>query len=221
MPALTDGISFIARMQARANALIKPILIPVRFRYSSLYFLRKSTSEDMSTSWNVDRDAAVFCACFRRSAVLRRMRFILTYIRTTLAAPISKIFGGPRLTRRSSRFPEKPPSFLGVSTSLGGSGFWGCRFGGGGGGVGGGAGFVSLGGSGVFSSCFGGCDSCEGVSLGSGSFGSSFASSFFPADGSPPASSSASSWPTDTVSSSLTNSFLIVPASGALTATSI
>src|SRR5262249_24490913 len=153
-------------------------------------------SEDISTSWNVDRDAAVFCACFKRSAILRRIRFILTYIPTTLASPISK-FWGTRLTRRSSRFPEKPPSFLGVSTSLGGSGFWGCAFGGGGGGGGG----ISWGGSGFLSFCFGGGTSCSPLgcedvscSLGAGCFDSSLASSFFPADGSPPASSSASSW---------------------------
>src|SRR5271170_1835744 len=71
-------MSFMARTQALANALMNPSLTPVFFSTSSLYNFLNSIILDMSTSLNVVRDAAVFCDCLRRSAILSRMRFIFT-----------------------------------------------------------------------------------------------------------------------------------------------
>ena len=89
----------------------------------------------------------------------------------------------------------------------------------------------SFGGAGLLSS-LGGSDllSCwAGSSLGLEGFSSGFASSLvslfsgllLPPEGALPGSIWTRSWPTVTVSSSLTRNSLIVPASGALTATSI
>ena len=61
----------------------------------------------------------------------------------------------------------------------------------------------------------------EGWSEGAGDFGSWPPCSFSPPLGSPPSSSFKRSCPTVTVSSSLARKSLIVPGSGALTATSI
>ena len=102
-------------------------------------------------------------------------------------------------------------------------------FGGGGASFFGGSDFFSGGGLGFeagllssFGSDFDGSGSEEvGCSLDAGSFGS-FLAGFAPSSGgAPPVSSFTKSCPTVTVSSSFANSSLIVPASGALTATSI
>src|ERR1700761_6213866 len=78
MLALTVGTVFIARMEAIEKAPMKPNLMPVFFRISSLYCFRISMSADMSTSLKVVSEAAVFWDCLRRSAILRRIRFIFT-----------------------------------------------------------------------------------------------------------------------------------------------
>jgi hypothetical protein len=97
---------------------------------------------------------------------------------------------------------------LGFDSCFGGSGFDSCF---------GGSGFFS--GSGAFSS-FGGAGFDSSFSS-AGAFGSSFAGFFLSPDGSPPSSILTKSCPTVTVSSSLTKNSFIVPAEGALTATSI
>lgn len=172
---------------------MKPNLTPVFLSTSSLYFDLKLIRADMSTSLKVVREAAVFCDCLRRSAIRRRMRFILT--------------------RRSSRLPSTglagfsagaDDAFFGVSF-LGGAGFEGS------------AGLDSDLGSGLDSGSAG----LASVEAGS-SFGASLDSALSPpSGGAPPASILAMSWPTVTVSSSLARSSVMVPASGALTATSI
>jgi hypothetical protein len=60
MLALTAGMSLMARIEARVKALMKPNLMPVFLRISSLYSLRISIRADMSTSLKVVREAAVF-----------------------------------------------------------------------------------------------------------------------------------------------------------------
>lgn len=160
----------------------------------------------MSTSLKVVSDAAVFCDCFRRSAIRRRIRFIFT--------------------RRSSRLPKTGPvlaelSFVcccfGGDSFLGSGGGWGFD------GWGVGSGFDSdFGGSGVFSPSAGaGFASVEAASSFGGSLDSLGASDFSPPSGAAPASILAISWSTVTVSSSLARSSFSTPASGALTATSI
>lgn len=145
----------------------------------------------MSTSLKVVREAAVFWDCLSRSAMRSLIRFILT------------------------RCSPRSPRAAGASLA----------------GFGGGAGaFFSGaegGGAGLLSSCLGsGFDSGSG--LDSGFFSSSLsldsalgADSPAPSGGAPPSSNRMRSWPTVTVSSSFARNSLIVPASGALTATSI
>ena len=122
-------------------------------------------------------------------------------------------------TRRSSRFPSTGLCLESDFDSVcfgGGDSFFGSGFfslGAGGGGL-----DSSLG----FGSSFDGLGSEDvGCSLEAGSFGVESAFSSFPPSGGPPSSRRRRSWPTVTVSSSFTKNSLIVPASGALTATSI
>jgi hypothetical protein len=129
---------------------------------------------------------------------------------------------GRVLTRRSSRLPRAGPELLddsllldsdgfGFGVSLG-SDFFSC--GGGGGGLDSSLGFDS--------SFFDGSGSDDvGCSFGAGSLASEDASSFPPPDGAPPSSRRTRSCPTVTVSSSFARYSFMVPASGALTATSI
>lgn len=117
-------------------------------------------------------------------------------------------------TRRSSRLPKTGPELDDVSLAVcdglscfGGDSFFGS---------GGGAGFEVS-----------GLDSCFASDLDSAGFASdlppsSLGGSLDSDSGfAPPASILAISWPTVTVSSSLASSSVMVPASGALTATSI
>ena len=57
---------------------MKPSLTSCCLSTSSLYFLRISINDDISTSLNVVKNAAVFCDSFSRSAMRRRIRLILT-----------------------------------------------------------------------------------------------------------------------------------------------
>ncbi|KAI6755945.1 hypothetical protein HG531_005051 [Fusarium graminearum] len=114
-----------------------------------------------------------------------------------------------QLTRRSSRLPIEEP--LEAEDSDFDSFFSGCR-----------------GASGLLEAAAGsflgsGADSCLGSGFDSDSdfLGSSLGASFLSPDGSPPSSMRTRSWPTVTVSSSATRNSLMVPASVALTATSI
>ncbi len=136
---------------------------------------------------------------------------------------IANIDPSKQLTRRSSRLPKSGAEVLGFESvffgsdclegagSLFGSGFFPCE------------------GDGVLDSSFGfGSSFMDGSgsedvdwSLEAGSLGSDAAFSFSPPEGAPPSSRRTKSCPTVTVSSSLARNSLIVPASGALTATSI
>lgn len=124
-------------------------------------------------------------------------------------------------TRFSSRLPMLGADFFASSFCSGFEGFDSCFVG---------AGLDScFGGSGSFlgSGCFGfsvSPDGCDEVfwSSEAASFGSDLAGSSLPPSGAEaPSSMTAISWPTVTVSSSLTLISLITPATGALTATSI
>ena len=57
---------------------MKPSLTSCCLSTSSLYRLRISINDDISTSLNVVKNAAVFCDSFNRSAMRRRIRLILT-----------------------------------------------------------------------------------------------------------------------------------------------
>mmetsp|Transcript_8836 Transcript_8836/g.11031 ORF Transcript_8836/g.11031 Transcript_8836/m.11031 type:complete len:222 (+) Transcript_8836:613-1278(+) len=78
MEAPTAGISFMAKVEALAKAPIKPNLIPVFSKNSSLYNFLISIKLVMSTSLKVVKEALVFCDSLRRSAILKRILFILT-----------------------------------------------------------------------------------------------------------------------------------------------
>ena len=138
------------------------------------------------------------------------------------------------LTRRSSRLPRGAASLGFDSGFLGSWGFGAGSFGAGGS-FAGGLGLLSWGWGSDFFSGGGRADSCcvsassflgsgsedDGWSSGAGALGSWPAFCLSPPFGGPPSSNFRRSCPTVTVSSSLARNSLIVPASGALTATSI
>src|SRR5215218_1567480 len=78
MRALTLGTSFTASATAFTKKPIKPSRMPCFFSNKSLYLARASMTADMSTSLNVVSSAAVFCASFRRCAIVWRRRVIFT-----------------------------------------------------------------------------------------------------------------------------------------------
>ena len=76
--ALTAGISFSACTQAFTKKLMKPSFTPCFFSKTSLYWLRSAMVAVMSTSLKVVSIAAMFCASFRRRAIVWRRRDIDT-----------------------------------------------------------------------------------------------------------------------------------------------
>ena len=70
MRPLTAGISLSALTQAFTKKLEKPSLMPCFFSKPSLKRLRSSITAPMSASLKVVRMAAVFCASFRRLAMV-------------------------------------------------------------------------------------------------------------------------------------------------------
>ena len=76
--ALTAGMSFSAWITALVKKPMKPSFTPCFFSNTSLYWLRRSITALMSTSLNVVSMAAVFCASFRRRAMVWRSFVIFT-----------------------------------------------------------------------------------------------------------------------------------------------
>ena len=96
--ALIVGISFSACTQALTKKPMKPSFTPCFFSNSSLYSLRSAMTALMSTSLKVVSIAAVFCASFRRRAMVWRSRVIGT--RSSRAA--SSAGDGARMVRRGN-----------------------------------------------------------------------------------------------------------------------
>ncbi len=76
--ALTAGISLSACTQARTKKPMKPSLTPCFFSNRSRYCVRSAMTWPMSTSLKVVSMAAVFCASFRRRAMVWRSRVMRT-----------------------------------------------------------------------------------------------------------------------------------------------
>ena len=76
--ALTAGNSFSAATAAFTKKLMKPSFWPCRFSNASLYSARSPITAPISTSLKVVSIAAVFCASFRRRAMVWRRRVIFT-----------------------------------------------------------------------------------------------------------------------------------------------
>ncbi len=76
--ALTAGKRFSASTDAAVKNDIMPSLTPWVFSKASLYRARVSIIGSRLTSLNVVNMAAVFCACFNRSAIFARKRLIGT-----------------------------------------------------------------------------------------------------------------------------------------------
>lgn len=119
--ALAVGTSFKAKQQAFAKALINPSLTSWLFKTSSLKRPRICISADMSISLNVVSEAAAFCDSFKRSAIRRRIRDILTRVSLRLPGTLGD----------SAAALSASLSFLGFEDSVffGGAGFGGSGFG--------------------------------------------------------------------------------------------
>jgi hypothetical protein len=76
--ALTSGTCCRAWTTAFTKKLMKPSFTPCFFSKTSLYWLRRSMTPDMSTSLKVVSMAAVFWASFSRRAMVWRRRVIFT-----------------------------------------------------------------------------------------------------------------------------------------------
>ena len=76
--ALTVGISLSACTQARTKKPMKPSFTPCFFSNRSRYWVRNAMTWPMSTSLKVVSMAAVFCASFKRRAMVWRSRVMRT-----------------------------------------------------------------------------------------------------------------------------------------------
>ena len=94
-------MSLSACTQARTKKPMKPSFTPCFFSNNSLYWLRSAITLVMSTSLKVVSMAAVFCASFRRRAMVWRSRVIFT--RSSRAA--SSAGDGARICAAATGWP--------------------------------------------------------------------------------------------------------------------
>jgi hypothetical protein len=174
---------------------MKPSLTSCCLSTSSLYRFRMSINDDISISLNVVRNAAVFCDSFSRSAMRRRIRFILT--RVSFREPPADVGIGAGLL---SCFGEGAGLLVSFASVLL---------------LGAGLGVLAGGGDGSFLGAFG---FPESFSACGGAASDDAAEEDSPAS---PGAKRNRSWPTITVSSSFASSSVILPEAGALTDTSI
>ena len=101
--ALTAGISFSAPTQALTKKPMKPSFTPCFFSKTSLYCARSAITSLMSTSLKVVSMAAVFCASFRRRAMVWRSLVMRTRSSRAASWPARARGGAEPARRRAAR----------------------------------------------------------------------------------------------------------------------